>query len=86
MLPSVLLVGGTLIGGLALGVQRVQVAYAAGTLARAAARGEEPDSLAKELGVGVRLTYLSDFVCVTAVVESQVIDLAEKSCARKIGL
>ena len=86
VLPSVMLVGATLIGGLTLGVQKVQVAYAAGSLARAVARGEEPAPLAKDLGVLTRVEYQSEYVCVAASVETSIIRIEEKSCARKIGL
>ena len=86
VLPSVMLVAATLIGGLTLGVQKIQVAYAAGSLARAVARGEDPTQLAKSLGVATRLDYQSDFICVSAQAETTLIQLEEKSCARKIGL
>mgnify|MGYP000181524988 FL=1 len=81
-----MLVGATLIGGLTLGVQKVQVAYAAGSLARAVARGEEPTVLAKSFGVRTRLEYQSEFICVSARIETGLVQLEEKSCARKIGL
>ena len=86
MLPSVMLVGAALIGGLVLGVQKVQVTYAAGSMARALARGEPIEPLAKQLGVSARVEYLSDFACVIATAQTQPIVIEEKSCARKIGL
>jgi hypothetical protein len=86
VLPTVLLVGSTLIGGLVLGVQRVQAVYAAGTLSRAAARGEAIGSLATQLGVTTRIEYLADFVCVHAIALTQPIEIEERACARKLGL
>ena len=86
VLPSVMLVGAALIGGLVLGVQKVQVTYAAGSMARALARGEPIEPLAKQLGVSTRVEYLSDFACVIATAQTQPIVIEEKSCARKIGL
>ena len=86
MLPSVMLVGGALIGGLVLGVQKVQVSYAAGSLSRALARGEPIETLAKQLGVTVTVEYLSDFACVLATATNQPLVIEEKSCARKLGL
>jgi hypothetical protein len=86
VLPSVMLVGAALIGGLVLGVQKVQVTYAAGSMARALARGEPIEPLAKQLGVSTRVEYLSDFACVIATAQTQPIMIEEKSCARKIGL
>lgn len=84
-LPAVLLVASTLLGGMMLGVQRVQLAYAAGTLARAAARGEPPEPLAKQLGTEFRVEHLEDFVCVHSLAHS-LVELEEVSCARKLGL
>lgn len=81
-----MLVGGALIGGLVLGVQKVQVTYAAGSLARALARGEPVHALATQLGVIAEVTYLSDFACVTAKAQTQPIAIEERSCARKLGL
>lgn len=86
VLPSVMLVGGALIGGLVLGAQKVQVSYAAGSLARALARGEPIETLAKQLGVTAKVEYLSDFACVLATATNQPLVIEEKSCARKLGL
>jgi hypothetical protein len=86
VLPSVLLVGSTLIGGLLLGAQKVQVTYAAGTLARAVARGESISKLATALGVEVKSSFLADFACVTASKTNQPIAIESESCARKLGL
>lgn len=86
VLPTVLLVGSTLIGGLVLGVQRVQAVYAAGTLSRALARGEDLGPLARELGVTTKVQYLADFVCVHAIALTQPIEIEERACARKLGL
>jgi hypothetical protein len=86
VLPTVLLVGSTLIGGLVLGVQRVQAVYAAGTLSRAVARGESIGPLAQQLGVAAKIEYLADFVCVHAIALTQPIEIEERSCARKLGL
>ncbi len=86
MLPSVMLVGAGLIGGLVLGVQKVQVTYAAGSMARALARGEPIEPLAKQLGFSFRVEYLSDFACVLATAQTQPVVIEEKSCARKLGL
>jgi hypothetical protein len=86
VLPSVLLVGSTLIGGLMLGAQKVQVTYAAGTLARALARGEPIAKLAHSLGVEAKPSYLADFACVTASKANQPIAVESESCARKLGL
>jgi hypothetical protein len=81
-----MLVGGALIGGLVLGVQKVQVTYAAGSLARALARGEPVQALASQLGVAAEVSFLSDFACVTAKVKTEPISIEERSCARKLGL
>ena len=86
VLPTVMLVGGALIGGLVLGVQKVQVTYAAGSLARALARGEPVQALADQLGVKAEVSFLSDFACVTAKAPTQPISIEERSCARKLGL
>ena len=74
------------IGGLILGVQKVQVTYAAGSLARALARGEPLGPLAAQLGVTAKAEHLADFACVTATSLTQPIPVEEKSCARKLGL
>lgn len=86
MLPTVLLVGATLIAGLVLGVQRVQAVYAAGTLSRALARGETIGPLAQQLGVTAKVEYLADLICVHAITSTQPIEIEERSCARKLGL
>ena len=86
VLPSVMLVGGALIGGLVLGVQKVQVTYAAGSLARALARGEAIGPLASELGVIAKTEFTGEFACVEATAPTKPIEIAETSCARKLGL
>jgi hypothetical protein len=55
-------------------------------MARALARGEPIEPLAKQLGVSTRVEYLSDFACVVATAQTQPIVIEEKSCARKLGL
>jgi hypothetical protein len=81
-----MLVASVLLGGMGLGVERVKLAYAAGTLARAAARAEEATAIAKQLGVSASFTHLEDFVCAHVKQNWQVIEIEEVSCARKLGL
>lgn len=81
-----MMVAGVLLGGMGLGVERVKLAYAAGTLARAAARADDTSVLATQLGVSVGYTHLEDFVCAHAKQEWRVIEIEEVSCARKLGL
>ena len=86
VLPSVLLVATTLVGGLVLSAQKVTVTLAAGTLSRAVARGEPLDPLARQLGVTATIEYLPDFVCVKAVGLTQPVEIIGNACARKLGL
>ena len=86
LMPAVVLLTASLIGALALSAQKVQASFAAATLARAEARGEDSKSLAKTLGVGLRLEHLEDFVCAHALVDATLMQLDEVSCARKLGL
>gem|GEM_PF-4921257 len=86
VLPSVLFVGAALIGGLVMATQKVQASFAAGSLARALARGESIDNLQKQLGVTTRIDHLDDFICVHAIAATEPIEIEEKSCARKLGL
>lgn len=85
VLPTVVLVASTLIGGLALGAVKVQLSGAAATLARAAARGESVDPLAKDLGVQHKEVWQTELVCVHAT-KTLLLKLEEVSCTRKGGL
>lgn len=85
VLPAVLLVACTLIGGLALGALKIQTTYASGVLARASGRGEDLDALAKSLGVTFKVQHLAELVCVRAIRPAW-FTLDEKSCTRKGGL
>jgi hypothetical protein len=80
------MVGSVLIGGLLLGAQKVQVTYAAGSLARSVARGEAISELSRELAVEAKVSFLADFACVTASKANQPIVIESESCARKLGL
>ena len=80
------MVASLLIGGMMLGVRRVQLVYDAGSLARAASRDEPVDQLAKNLGISARIEHTEEFLCVHASVEAWLMPLTETSCARKLGL
>ena len=85
MLPTVLLVAVTLIGGLAMGAVKVELASGAGVLARAAARGEDVPNLASSLSIRYRVDWSEELVCVTAY-RNLLFELNEKICTRKGGL
>lgn len=85
VLPTVLLVASTLIGGIALGAVKVQLSGAAATLARALGRGEEPAALAESLGVTYKEEWRNELVCVHAL-KTLLIKLDEVACTRKGGL
>lgn len=85
-LPAVLVVATTLISGMAVGAVKVQATHAAATLARAASRGEALNQIAKRLGVTPVVETDEEFVCVRAQVQTPLLLVSEKSCARKLGL
>ena len=84
--PAVLMVASLLISGIVLGVQRVQLAYDAGTLARAASRDEPITQLSRSLGVSTAIEHTEEFLCIRATVTTWLMPLTEKSCQRKLGL
>ena len=86
VLPAVLLVTATLISGMAAGATKVKAAHAAATMARAYSRGEPIAPLAKQFGVTAQTENTEDFVCVRAIVPLPLVQIDEKSCARKLGL
>jgi len=85
VLPTVMLVAFTLIGGLALGAVKVQLSGAAATLARAMSRGEAVKPLATALGVTYKEEWQNELVCVLAA-RTLVVKLEERACTRKGGL
>jgi hypothetical protein len=85
-MPALVLVATLLISGMVLGVQKVQLAYAAGTLARSLARGDDTARIAKRLGVEFAPSFDSEYACAIASAQTWLLKLEQKSCALKLGL
>ena len=85
VLPTVALVAVTLIGGIVTAAAKVQLAADAGTLARAAARGEDANELASARSLALRLVWQNEFVC-AKVSKTLLLPIDAEVCARKGGL
>lgn len=100
-MPAVSLIIGITLGAFALQVDRMKLVDVAATAARALARGEPEESirqlaaqmLAQQQGVDLQFAIQETLACVTLSKEisiaglgTNMFQLAETSCARKMGL
>ena len=91
MLPVVVMILGITLSTMTLQLERMKLVSAAGTIARAMARGE-PESKTASFGVGRRLVFRNtkELICAELSAEFRLaglfpLSVADTECARRLG-